>query len=145
MIGAMSIPRFLLVALLLVAGAPAFADDAVTAAEKGWAQAVVSQNFAKLQRVLDDELIYAHSTGNIETKSEYLGKLKSGAQRYDAIDHEKTTVRVHGDAAVAHSIVVMKGSNAAGPFDNRLMMIHTWIKKGGEWRLAAHQTTRLER
>lgn len=131
--------------LLLVSAPAARADESVLAAERGWADAVTSQNFAKLQRVLDDELIYAHSTGVIETKAEYLGKLKSGTQKYDVIDHHKTTVRVHGDAAVAHSIVVMKGTNQSGPFDNRLMMIHTWVKKGGEWRLAAHQTTRLER
>ena len=137
--------RIPLVLLLLASVAGLQADDGVIAAEKGWAQAVVSKNFAKLQRVLDEDLIYAHSTGIIETKAEYLGKLKSGAQVYTAINHEKTTVRVHGDAAVAHSIVVMQGTNASGPFDNRLMMIHTWVKKGGEWRLAAHQTTQIAR
>ena len=141
----MFIRKITLIPLLVASVVGLQADDSVVAAEKGWAQAVVSQNFAKLQRVLDEELIYAHSTGIIETKAEYLGKLKSGAQKYTAIDHHKTTVRVHGDAAVAHSIVVMQGNNASGPFDNRLMMIHTWVKKGGEWRLAAHQTTQIAR
>ena len=49
------------------------------------------------------------------------------------------------EAAIVHSIVVMKGTNPAGPFDNRLMMIHTWVKSGDNWQLAAHQTTQLER
>ena len=141
----MSLKPLAALALAVLAVAPLQANDEVLAADKAWAQAVTSGNFAKLQRVLDDELIYAHSTGNIETKAEYLAKLKSGSQKYDVIDHEKSTVRVHGDAAIAHSIVVMKGTNASGPFDNRLMMIHTWVKKGGEWRLVAHQTTQIAR
>ncbi len=119
--------------------------DSVRAAEKQWAKAVVARDFAALERILAPGLIYAHSTGVIQTKEEYLGKLRSGRQRYDAIEHEKTTVKVYGDAAVAHSIVVMKGESAGKPFDNRLMMMHFWVKENGAWRLAAHQTTRLEK
>ena len=120
-------------------------ESEVMAAERRWAGSVTAMDFKALNEIYDSRLIYAHSTGIIETKDEYLAKLESGKQKYDAIDYEKSTVRVHGDAAVAHHIVVMKGTNASGPFDNRLMMIHTWVKRGGAWRLAAHQTTQLER
>jgi len=141
--------RFFAAACLLALLAPlppaAGADmgEAVKAADEKWAASVVAQDFDALDDILHDDLIYAHSTGIIESKSEYLGKLKSGRQRYDAIDHHETTIRVFGDAAVAHSIVTMKGATAGEPFDNKLMMIHTWVKDGDEWRLAAHQTTRL--
>ena len=100
-------------------------------------------DFPELDQTYHEDLIYAHSTGIIETKAEYLAKLKTGTQRYDLIEHHKSTIRAFGDAAVAHSIVTMKGATKGVPFDNRLMMIHTWIKDGGRWRLAAHQTTRL--
>jgi ketosteroid isomerase-like protein len=118
-------------------------DDDVIAAEKAWAEAVTSRDFDALDKLLSPELIYAHSTGVVETKDEYLAKLKSGDQRYDVIDHEKTIVKVHGDAAAAHSIVVMKGATRGEPFNNRLIMMHLWVRHGGSWQLAAHQTTRL--
>ena len=66
------------------------------------------------------------------------------ATDYDVIDHLKLEVRIHGNAAVAHSHVRMQGKSATGPFDNKLMMIHMWVKTGGSWQLVAHQTTRLE-
>ncbi len=116
----------------------------VLAAEKGWAKAVMAMDFGELDAIYHPELVYAHSTGAIETKAEYLAKLKTGAQKYDLIEHEKTTIRVFDDAAVAHSIGVMKGATKGVPFDNRLMIMHTWVKDGDRWRLAAHQTTRLE-
>jgi ketosteroid isomerase-like protein len=135
--------------LLLAAAmlsAPAFAEgvqDEILEAEKDWATAVVAGDLDRLDVRLDDTLIYAHSSGVIESKSGYLGRLRSGAQSYHTITHEKTTVRMHGDAAVAHSIGVMAGQNPAGPFDNHLMMMHTWVKASGVWRLAAHQTTNI--
>lgn len=143
--------RFLLVIALSafgvgsLAAAAATAEDEIVAAEKNWATAVVEQNVGELKRIYSEELIYAHSTGSIESRDDYLERMTSGKQRYDAIDHHKTTVRVHGTAAVAHSIVTMKGGNDGGPFDNRLMMIHTWVRAAGRWRLVAHQTTLLEK
>ncbi|MDA1313918.1 MAG: nuclear transport factor 2 family protein [Acidobacteria bacterium] len=136
------------VTLLLAIGAASLLagagpDDEIVNAEKGWAAAVVALDFAALDKIYHDDLIYAHSTGTIETKSQYLAKLRSGKQKYTAIGHHETIVRRQGDAAVAHSIVTMKGTSVSGPFDNRLMMIHTWFKSGGSWRLVAHQTTGL--
>ncbi len=121
------------------------ADSAIMQADKSWAKAVVDRDLKALGKIYDDGLIYAHSTGFIDSKEQYLANLKTGKAKYDAIEFEKSTILVHGDAAVSHNIVVMKGTNAAGPFDNRLMMIHTWFKSGGQWKLAAHQTTEIAR
>ncbi|MEZ5394591.1 MAG: DUF6807 family protein [Bryobacterales bacterium] len=126
-------------------GSSSAAVGEIQAAEAAWAKAVTALDLKALKEIYDNELIYAHSTGAIESKDVYLGRLQSGAQKYDAIEYQKSTIRVHGDSAVSHNIVVMKGSNAAGPFDNRLMMMHFWVKKGGEWKLTAHQTTQLPR
>ena len=115
------------------------------AAEDHWAAAVVALDFAELEKIYDDDLIYAHSTGIVETKMAYMAKLKSGKQKYTAITQHQLTVRRQDDAAVAHSIVTMKGTSATGPFDNKLMMIHTWFKSDGRWRLIAHQTTEIKK
>ena len=53
-----------LVAAGLAFGGPA--ADQLRETEKGWAAAVTSRDYAKLDKVLSDRLIYAHSTGVIE-------------------------------------------------------------------------------
>lgn len=136
-----------LLALTLAAAglAPAAApEDEIRQAEKAWASAVMRGDTAALDRILDDQLIYAHSSGVIETKPEYLGRLRGGALKYDLIEYQKMTVKLHSDAAVAHAHVRMKGHSDQLPFDNRLMMLHLWVKRGGRWRLAAHQTTQIK-
>jgi ketosteroid isomerase-like protein len=132
------------VILGLVNLAGAAVEDEVREAEKRWAAAVIARDEKALQQIYADELIYAHSTGIIENKSEYLAKLRSGDQRYDGIEHASVIVKPHGSAAVAHSKVRMRGATKGKPFDDQLMMLHLWVKQGGRWRLAAHQTTRLQ-
>ena len=111
--------------------------------ETAWAAAVVARDFSALDKIFTDQLIYAHATGGIESKREYLDRLRKGAQRYDSINHEKIQVVSYGDSVVTHSILRMKGSSDGKPFDNHVMMLHLWVKQGGKWRLAAHQTTLL--
>jgi ketosteroid isomerase-like protein len=118
-------------------------EDEIRATEKAWAAAVVAQDFGKLDQFLSAKLIYAHSTGAVETKEAYLKRLKTGAQKYDALEYEKTAVDVYGDTAVAHSHLTMRGTSNGAPFNDRLMMMHLWVKTGGHWQLVAHQTTKL--
>ena len=115
----------------------------IDAAEKAWAAAVMAKDFAALEKMYSDDLIYAHATGIVETKRQYLDKLKSGAQKYDKITFESLKVVPHGNAAISHAIMRMQGSTKGEPFDNHIMMMHTWVKQGGAWKLVAHQTTRL--
>ena len=127
----------------LVGIAQAATDAEIQKAEKDWAKAVMAQDASALGQILADELIYAHSTGNIDTKAKYLSNMKSGAAKYELIEHQDLTVKAYGDTGVAHSHVRMKGTNKEGPFDNKLMMLHVWVKQGGKWHLVAHQTTKM--
>lgn len=130
-------------AFTLTAFAAPGEEQQVKDAEKSWATAVMKGDYAKLESLLTPDLIYAHSTGIIDDKTQYIGKMKSGKQKYVGIEHGDLTIRLHGDSAIAHSKVRMHGTNSEGPFDDRLMMIHVWVKSQGKWLLAGHQTTRL--
>jgi ketosteroid isomerase-like protein len=125
--------------LLLMAGTA----DEVTQAEKAWASAVVKGDLATLDKMLAPELIYTHSSSVVENKAVYFGKLKSGALKYESIQHEEIVVKAYGDAAVLHCKVQMKGVSGGAPFTAHAVMTHVWVKQGGRWQLAAHQATKL--
>jgi ketosteroid isomerase-like protein len=128
-------------ALLPALAAPA--DEEIQAMEKSWAAAVMANDYAKIDGMLASGLVYAHSSGVVETKGEYMTRLRSGAQKYDTIDHQKIAIRIYGDTAIAHSHLRMAGKSDVRLFDDQLMMMHVWVKSGGRWQLAAHQTTLL--
>src|SRR5688572_25449567 len=54
--------------------------------EKRRYDAVLSQNFETLADLCHADLIYGHSGGNRDTLDQYLGKLRTGALRYEYID-----------------------------------------------------------
>lgn len=130
-----------LTACSTIAGATA--EQEIRTAEKSWAAAVVKRDFPALEKIYTEQLIYAHATGALESKQQYLNRLRTGAQKYDSITHESVRVAPYGDAVISHSIVRMIGNTNGTPFNDHVMMLHVWVKDGGAWRLAAHQTTKI--
>ena len=118
-------------------------EDEIKAADKAWAAAVKGRDLAALEKVFTAGLVYAHASGAVETKQVYINRLKEGKQRYDSVTIESTKVYPYGDSALSHSIVRTIGVNDKGPFNDHIMMMHMWVKQGGSWHLAGHQTTKL--
>ena len=118
-------------------------NERIQERERAWSTATTGGDVVTLNKLFTDQLIYAHSTGVIEDKKEYLDRIRTAKQRYDRINQEKITVVPYGDAAVSHSILRMIGVSNGKPFDDHVMLLHLWVKQNGIWRIAAHQTTKL--
>lgn len=135
---------FSVVVLSVLAGwAAAPGEEELRQAEKDWAAAVQKNDLAELERVLGERLIYNHSTGVVEDKQQYLDRLRKGLQKYELIEQASMEVRAYGDTGVVSARVRMKGRSDQRLFDDRLIMLHVWVKRGGRWQLVAHQTTKL--
>ena len=139
----MLIPRLAL--LLLAAAAAALPQSAadIEALEKSWQKAIVAKDTATLGKLLADDLFYGHASGVLDTKTAYIDKIKSGRQKYASFEQRALKIKPHGDTAVTHSWVRVTGVNQDGPFDDKIMMLHVWVKQGGKWHLVAHQTTKM--
>jgi len=118
-------------------------DDEVTQAEKSWAAAVTRRDLKALDSILADGLIYTHSSGVVEDKSVYMGRIKSGSLRYDALEHDSIVVKTYGDAAVLHCNLHMRGVSDGEAFNSYVVATHVWVRQDGVWKLAAHHATRL--
>jgi ketosteroid isomerase-like protein len=118
------------------------ADSEVKKAEESWAAAVKARDAAALQKMMSDDLVYTHSTGSSETRTQYLDKLKSGAQKYTGLEYSNMKVRSWGNAAVVNAQLRMTGATNGTPFDNTVLVTHVWVKQGGSWKLVSHQTTK---
>ena len=135
--------RFFALSLLL-AGAAFAQDPEIRAVEKKWAAAIMAKDSATLEKLLGDGLIYAHSTGIIDSKKTYIAKVTSGKQRYEGAEHQDQTVKIYGTTAIVHAHMHMWGVNQNGKFDDQLMVLHAWLKTAAGWQLVAHQTTKLK-
>jgi len=133
--------------LLLLLAAVALAQDKAffLALDKQWSDAIVKSDTATLEKLLAPGLVYAHATGIIDTKTSYIAKIKERRQVYKSFEQRNPIVNIYTDAAVTFSHVRVTGANQAGPFDDKIMLIHFWVKQNNAWRLAAHQTTKVDK
>ena len=132
--------------LLIALAATAFAQEAdIRAAEKKWVTAIKARDAEALRAVLSDQLIYGHASGIVDNKSTYIDKVASGKQKYEGVEQGELMIRVHGDTAVVHTRMHVWGVNPDGKFDDKVMLLHVWLKeKKSGWRLIAHQTAKLQ-
>ena len=135
--------QLLAVSLLLAMAAPSV-DNEVRAAESAWTTAIKAKDAHALESLLADTLIYAHSTGIVDSKKDYIAKVTSGRQLYLGADHNSMTIRSYGDTVIVHANMHVWGTNQAGKFDDVVMAMHTWVKRSGKWQLVAHQTTKIK-
>ena len=118
------------------------ADDAaaVQASSNAWRQAVIKQDKNALEKLLADDLIYAHSNGRTESKSEYIAAVTKGASHYESFTDLGTKIRVYGTAAILEGNVEVK---PAGRPAYRVRTLEVYVKNGSQWEMTAHQSARL--
>lgn len=73
-------------------------------AEKQRYAAMTKPDVAALEPLLSGDLVYAHSTGKLQSKNELLADLKSGAMRYRKIETTAPFIRFYGEVAVVNGV-----------------------------------------
>jgi hypothetical protein len=120
-------------------------DDAaeVLAAEDHRYQAMIDTDLAALDRMLDDRLSYAHSSGARDTKAEYLEKVRSRYYDYLRIDHPAERVEVIGDTAMVIGRMTCDLTVQGIPKTIDNLALAVWVRVDADWRLLAYAPTTL--
>jgi ketosteroid isomerase-like protein len=106
-----------------------------------------TNDFAALERLLADDLVYTHSSGAVDTKTAYIDSLRSGKSRYLRITPEDLKVRTVGDLVLIHGRgqfvleAMVNGQKGENPL--HLSFLDIWQKKNGKWQMIAWQSTRI--
>ena len=140
----MTFVRSALLVMMSVAAMSALAADAaaVQAAASGWTQAAVKQDTEGLKRFLADDLQYAHAGGQTQTKEQYVTAVTSGPARYESFTFNDVNVKFYGNAAVLTGFCDVK---MVGQESFRVRTLQVYVENGGQWQMAAHQSTRINR
>lgn len=98
-------------------------EQEVASLERQRFDAQVKKDFAFLEKVFANDLVYTHSNGHEDNKTEYLQSIRDGKSRYDAIEVRALNVRAYHDGSTA----VVNGTIAitmpAGTPDGALTVI----------------------
>ncbi len=106
-------------------------------------QAMMDANIEKLGTILADDLTYTHTTGQNETKVEFLSSLQSQKIKYESIDSKEVELRIYDSTAVVTGIAAMRVSAGEQHFSFSIRFIEVYQMRDGNWQLVAWQSTRL--
>ena len=123
------------------------AKSEVEALERQRFEALVKKDYAFLEKVFADDLLYVHSSGKSDSKVTYINSIKEGKSLYDKIDVEEITVRPYNNqkTAVVNGVINI----AQTPVGGKTNMLHlrytvVYIKnKGKGWQLVTWQSLKL--
>ena len=102
--------------------------------------AMLGKDVKTLERLLDADLVYMHSSGVADSKESYLGGLRDGVWDYQRIGRSEQTVKVSGDTALVFNrlAISIKVRGVQKEMDNRALAV--WVRRDGAWRLIALQS-----
>lgn len=113
----------------------------VHVAEAERCTAMVAADVNALDRLLDEDLLYGHTGGARDTKTDYLEKFRAGELRYPTMSSTPVATQVHGDLVLlwteARGSVVTPVVNK--DMHNRTLCV--WKQRGDAVVLLAHQPT----
>ena len=137
---------FLLLPLLglsLFSAAQSKGDRQVLDTELRRFEAMTRRDTVRLPGFLADDLVYVHSNAMRESKKEHIAAIAAGRLVYQKMTREQVAVRRYGKTALTNGVAKVQGILNNNTFELRLSYTAVYRKKGGTWRLASWQSTRI--
>lgn len=116
----------------------------VRCAERALYDAMIARDFAALERILDPDLAYVHSTAVTESRAQYLAGVARGLYEYEHIETPDARIRVYGEVALIDGVCDMRVGVTGAPKESiRLLFLLVWRNSGDGWRLVHRHATRI--
>jgi hypothetical protein len=119
------------------------AESEVRLAERQRFEAMTKQDVAALDTLLDDELEYVHSGGNLESRQQFIDAIQKKTLVYESIAPSEVRVRVYDGLALAMGRSAMRVRTATGVSSFEIRFTEVYVRREGHWLLTAWESTKL--
>jgi ketosteroid isomerase-like protein len=105
-------------------------------------QAMIDGDFAALETLLGDHLVYTHSTSQSDTRAEYLALCRKGVFKYRKFERPVEHMQVYGDTTVVVTGHIRIDAVIDGkPRQLNSRYTNVWIKGPKGWQMVVWQST----
>jgi hypothetical protein len=106
-------------------------------------QAMIDSDFGTLDKLLGDELIYTHSSGQSDTRAEYIALCKKGVFKYLGIERPIENIQVYGTTVVVTGHAKMDALIEGNRKQLNSRYTNVWIKGPNGWQMVVWQSTAI--
>jgi ketosteroid isomerase-like protein len=151
--------RLLLIAALVMAGAPARAQEFNGQAppdtpptveeqelidlERAWDKAFVAKDLRFIERVLADEFVATYGDGTRGDKAAEMAQTIDFDQRVDSSVLDSFRVRTYGDMAIVWFSRHMTGPKSGKIVSITYRFVDVFVKRAGRWQCVSSQSTKV--
>jgi len=124
---------------------PKAAEADVTAAVNQLMKGIADADENILKSITTDELVYGHSSGKVQNKSEFIAEIVSGQPlKYTNIELLDQTIHMSENVAVVRHIFTAETKSVDGVQGNlKIGNMLIWQLQNGKWKLLARQAYKL--
>ena len=119
------------------------AESDVRTAQRERFEAMMHQDLVALDTLLDDDLTYVHTGGDLQSRKQFINTIKKQELVYESISPSEVRVRVYDGLALATGRSEMRVRNSAGLNSFAIRFTEVYVRRDGRWLLTAWQATRL--
>lgn len=117
--------------------------DEALAAEAARYAAQTANDFAAMERLFADDLVYIHSSTAVDTKASFIESMRSGTVRYHRMTPGDITVRCYGGLAVISGRTGFEVTARGQAMTMDLLFHALWAKRPSGLQFVSWQATRL--
>ena len=81
--------------------------DEVEALEQARCEAMIAADVGAFEKLLSDDLVWAHASGKIDSKQSMIEQYAEGSMRVFTLERSETDARIFGTAAIVTGVVRM--------------------------------------
>jgi hypothetical protein len=118
------------------------AEEALKAEEARYA-AQLGNDFAAMERLFGDELVYVHSSTVLDTKASFIESMRSGAVKYRSMTRGDVKVRTYGCIAIISGRGTFEVTARGQDLKLELLFHALWAKRASGVQFVSWQATRL--
>jgi ketosteroid isomerase-like protein len=120
-------------------------ETQLTALEKSFSAAIVSNDPSAIERFLATDWVIIDPDGGVIERSRFLDVIRSGALKHHSMSSEDIRVLVYGDTAVVTALTSTKGAFMGQEFATKERATDVFVKRGGQWECVLSQLTRFSK
>ena len=129
----------LLTASVLYVSAQSKAEQQVASTVEKFRTAMVDGDGAVLNELTDASLTYAHSSGKLENRNEFVDAIASGKSDFKSINLSDQTINVVNNTAIVRHRLTGDVVDNGNAMSVNLTVLLVWVKQSGKWKLVARQ------
>jgi hypothetical protein len=104
-------------------------------------QAICRADVEHLEQAFHDQLVYAHTSGNVESKKQFIEVLADGRRKYSQFDVLEASVRHDGSMAVTHGVAKCMLVSKGVTKDLKIRYLSCMVFEDSRWQLVNWQST----